>query len=113
MAVLTIRLGVAGAGLNRTERLEALRALLNAIDPSEQTLRVDIAAMSESSRSQEQEIGHRAWEIRKLRKQLLEVLGVADDELAQGLWASKSCAGRRRSGWQRKPSPAGRARLWI
>ncbi|CEI15172.1 putative chromosome segregation SMC protein [Pseudomonas aeruginosa] len=71
-------------GLNRTERLETLRALLNAIDPSEQTLRIDIAAMSESSRSQEQEIGHRAWEIRKLRKQLLEVLGVTDDELSQG-----------------------------
>jgi hypothetical protein len=71
-------------GLNRTERLEALRALLNAIDPSEQTLRIDIAAMSESSRSQEQEIGHRAWEIRKLRKQLLEMLGVVDDALSQG-----------------------------
>lgn len=71
-------------GLNRTERLEALRALLKAIDPSEQTFRADIAVMSESSRSQEQEIGHRAWEIRKLRKQLLEALGVTDDELAQG-----------------------------
>ncbi len=71
-------------GLNRTERLEALRALLNAIDPSEQTLRVNIAAMSESNRSQEQEIGHRIWEITKLRKQLLEGLGVTDDGLAQG-----------------------------
>lgn len=71
-------------GLNRTERLEALRALLNAIDPSEQTLRIDIAVMSESNRSQEQEIGHRAWEIRKLRTQLLDVLGVTDDELVEG-----------------------------
>src|SRR5690606_25077191 len=50
-------------GLSRTERLEALRALLNAISPSEQALRVDIASMSESSRSQDQEIGHRAWEV--------------------------------------------------
>ncbi|CAJ4798164.1 ATPase involved in DNA repair [Burkholderia pseudomallei] len=71
-------------GLNRTERLEVLRALLNAIDPSEQALRVDIAAMAESSRSQEQEIGHHTWEIRRLRKQLLELLDVADDALSQG-----------------------------
>ncbi|WP_236872516.1 chromosome segregation protein SMC [Burkholderia pseudomallei] len=71
-------------GLNRTERLEVLRALLNAIDPSEQALRVDIAAMAESSRSQEQEIGHRTWEIRRLRNQLLELLDVADDALSQG-----------------------------
>jgi predicted nucleic acid-binding Zn-ribbon protein len=71
-------------GLSRTERLEALRALLNAISPSEQALRVDIASMSESSRSQDQEIGHRAWEVRKLRNQLLKELDVADDELAQG-----------------------------
>ena len=71
-------------GLNRTERLEALRALLNAIDPAEQMLRTTVAAKAESSRSQEQEIGHRNWEIRRLRTNLLELLGVANDDLVQG-----------------------------
>jgi predicted nucleic acid-binding Zn-ribbon protein len=71
-------------GLSETEKLDALRAFLNAIDPAEQTLRMEIAALVEQGKSKEQEIGHRAWSISNLRKQLQEKLTVSDDGLFEG-----------------------------
>ncbi len=71
-------------GLNRTEKLETLRAFLNAIDPAEQALRLQLAQLNEQKQRHEQELGHRNWEIRKLRQQLLDALGVTNPELIEG-----------------------------
>lgn len=71
-------------GLNQTEKLEALRAFLKAMTPQEQSLRQSIASQDEQKTSLEQEVGHRRWEIQRLRKSLLDALAVPDDELAQG-----------------------------
>lgn len=71
-------------GLNRTEKLEALRAFLNAIDPAEQKLRLELAQLNEQKQRHEQELGHRNWEIRRLRRQLLDALRVPNPELIEG-----------------------------
>lgn len=71
-------------GLNQTEKLEALRAFLKAMAPQEQSLRQQIAGQDEEKNRLEQEIGHRRWEIQRLRQYLLEQLAVPDDELTQG-----------------------------
>lgn len=71
-------------GLNQTEKLEALRALLKAMNPQEQLLRQQIANHDEEKNRLEREIGHRQWEVRRLRESLLQILEVGDDELTQG-----------------------------
>lgn len=71
-------------GLNQTEKREALRAFLKAMTPQEQSLRKEVASQNEQKNSLEQEVGHRGWEIQRLRNTLLETLAVPDDELAQG-----------------------------
>ncbi len=71
-------------GLNRTEKLEALRAFLNAIDPAEQKLRLEMAQLNEQKQRHEQELGHRNWEIRRLQQQLLDALRVPNPELIEG-----------------------------
>lgn len=71
-------------GLNRAEKLEALRAFLSAIDPTEQSLRLELAKLNEQRQRNEQELGHRNWEIHRLRQQLLDALGVLDADLIEG-----------------------------
>jgi len=71
-------------GMSQTEKLEALRAFLKAMSPQEQSLRQSIAGQDAEKVRLEQEVGHRHWEIQRLRKTLVETLALADDELAQG-----------------------------
>lgn len=71
-------------GLARTEKLEALRAFLGAIDPAEQALRRELAQLTEHKQRHEQELGHRNWEIRRLRQQLLDALSVQDPDQIEG-----------------------------
>lgn len=71
-------------GLNQTEKLEALRAFLKAMNPKEQLLRQKISSCDEERNRLEQDIGHRRWDVRRLRESLLQKLEIADDELTQG-----------------------------
>jgi predicted nucleic acid-binding Zn-ribbon protein len=71
-------------GLNQTEKLDALRAFLQAITPEEQAKRGEIARLDEEKRALEQEIGHRRWEIRRIKRRLLAELEVPEDALTEG-----------------------------
>lgn len=71
-------------GLNQTEKLDALRAFLQAITPEEQTKRAEISKLDEEKRILEQEIGHRKWEIHRFKTRLLAELEIAEDALTQG-----------------------------
>lgn len=74
-------------GLNQTEKLDALRAFLQAITPEEQAKRVEIARLDEEKRGIEQEIGHRRWEIRRIKTRLLAELEILEDALTDGAMA--------------------------
>jgi predicted nucleic acid-binding Zn-ribbon protein len=74
-------------GLNQTEKLDALRAFLQAITPEEQAKRVEIARLDEEKRGIEQEIGHRRWEIRRIKTRLLAELEIPEDALTDGAMA--------------------------
>ena len=71
-------------GLNQTEKLDALRAFLRAITPEEQAKRREIATLDEEKRAIEQEIGHRRWEICRIKARLLAELEVPEDALTEG-----------------------------
>lgn len=71
-------------GLNKTEKLEALRAFLGGIDPAEQALRRKLAQLTERRQRHEQELGHRHWEIRRLRQQLVDALSVPEPDRIEG-----------------------------
>lgn len=71
-------------GLNRTEKLDALRAFLRAITPEEHAKRAEIAKLDEERRALEQEIGHRRWEIEKIETRLLADLEITKDVLTEG-----------------------------
>lgn len=70
-------------GLNKTEKLDALRAFLRAITPEEQAKRAEIAKLDEEKRALEQEIGHRKWEIHRIKTQLLDDLDIANDAFTE------------------------------
>jgi predicted nucleic acid-binding Zn-ribbon protein len=74
-------------GLNQTEKLDALRAFLQAITPEEQAKRVEIARLDEEKRALEQEIGHRRWEIRRIKMRLLAELEIPEDAFTDGAMA--------------------------
>lgn len=74
-------------GLNQTEKLDALRAFLRAITPEEQAKRLEIARLDEEKRGIEQEIGHRRWEIRRIKTRLLAELEIPEDALTDGTMA--------------------------
>lgn len=71
-------------GLNQTEKLEALRIFLKAMNPQEQLIRQNVAEFDAHKNQQQQEVSFLDWEIKKLRKSLLLALNVSDDELTQG-----------------------------
>lgn len=71
-------------GLNNTEKLDALRAFLQAITPEEHSKRAEIAQLDESRRMLEQEVEHRWWEIERTRTRLIAALGLAGDALTDG-----------------------------
>lgn len=71
-------------GLNQTEKLEALRIFLKAMNPQEQLIRQNVAEFDAYKNQQQQDVSFLDWEIKKLRKSLLLALNVSDDELTQG-----------------------------
>lgn len=71
-------------GLTHTEKLDALRAFLQAITPDEHSERAAIAKLDEERRVLEQEVEHRRWEIERTRTRLISALGLADDALTDG-----------------------------
>jgi hypothetical protein len=71
----------AARGLNETEKLDALRAFLRAITVEEQIQRRTIAEQEARRSALDGELGHRQWEIDRLRRGLAEALEVADDGL--------------------------------
>ncbi|OAL61352.1 chromosome segregation protein SMC [Halomonas sp. ALS9] len=71
-------------GLNQTEKLEALRALISAMALREQSLRRKIASLEQEKTRSEQDAAYRYWEIQRLRIFVSEQLEVVDEELIQG-----------------------------
>lgn len=71
-------------GFNQTQKLDALRAFLQAITPDEQARRAEIARLDEEKRTLEQEIGHRRWQIDRIKKQLLSELKLAEEAFIDG-----------------------------
>ena len=71
-------------GMTMTERFDAVRSFLNAISADEKQLRVSISQLEEEKKSEERELGHRQWEIKKLSAQLVEALGVQPGEVIEG-----------------------------
>lgn len=69
-------------GLNQTERLDALRAFLLAITPEEQDKRAAVGRLDDERQDLVQEVGHRQWEIDRVRSRLLSALDLGDDPLA-------------------------------
>ena len=66
-------------GLNQTEKLDALRAFLQAITPDEQSNRAEAARLDEKRRELEQELGHQRWEIDRARTRLAQALALTED----------------------------------
>ncbi len=71
-------------GLNKTEKLDALRAFLRAITPEELTNRGEITEFDEERRVLEHEIGHQRWEIGRIKARLLVELEIPGDVLTDG-----------------------------
>ena len=71
-------------GLNQTEKLDALRAFLQAITLDEQSNRAEAARLDEKRRELEQELGHQRWEIDRARTRLAQALALTEDALTDG-----------------------------
>jgi hypothetical protein len=74
-------------GLNKTEKLDALRVFLQAITPEEQLKRREVAALDESRNELETEVGHRQWQIDQAKATLIPALGLTEDIFTDGALA--------------------------
>jgi hypothetical protein len=73
--------GSPARGLSATATLDALRALLGAVDPKERKLYGEIAEMEHSRSEMKREAAHREWQTIKKRRQLADALSLREDEL--------------------------------
>jgi hypothetical protein len=64
-----------------TRVLDALRALIGAIDPEEHKVRAEISELDSEHQKLLQEVAHRKWEAARLRSHLLGELGLREDEV--------------------------------
>ncbi|MBF6571148.1 MAG: chromosome segregation protein SMC [Candidatus Binataceae bacterium] len=64
-----------------TRVLDALRALIGAIDPEEHKVRAEISELETEHQSVLQEVAHRKWEAARLRSRLLGELGLQEDQV--------------------------------
>ena len=71
-------------GLNKTEKLDALRVFLQAITPEEQLKRQEVATLDESRNAFETEVGHRQWQIDQAKATLIPALGLTEDIFTDG-----------------------------
>ena len=74
-------------GLNKTEKLEALRVFLQAITPEEQRKREQVAKLDDSRSALELEVGHRQWQINLTKAELVPALGLTEDIFIDGALA--------------------------
>lgn len=70
--------------LDKSERLNALRAFLQAITADELTCRNDVNALDSEKREMESSIGHRAWEIARTKGKLITALNLREMDLPPG-----------------------------
>lgn len=70
--------------LSSVKLLDALRALIGAIDPEEFRLRAEIGEMEGRQKETAQEAARRLWEADRLRKRLIAELGLNPDEVVSG-----------------------------
>ncbi len=64
-----------------TKILDALRALIGAIDPEEHKIRAEIVELEGEHQKLGQEVAHRKWEAAQLRSRLLGELGLREDQV--------------------------------
>jgi hypothetical protein len=64
-----------------TRILDALRALIGAIDPEEHKVRAEISELETEHQKFLQEVAHRKWEAARLRSRLLGELGLQEDQV--------------------------------
>lgn len=64
-----------------TRVLDALRALIGAIDPEEHIVRAEISELETGHQKVLQEVVHRKWEAARLRSRLLDDLGLREDQI--------------------------------
>lgn len=67
--------------LSATRILDALRALIGAIDPEEHNLRAEIGELETEYQKAGQVAGHREWEANRMISRLARELGLREDEL--------------------------------
>lgn len=70
--------------MSQTRVLEALRALLGAIGSEEIEARADISRMEEGVKSSGTEVDRLLWQVKRLRRETAEAVGLALDELPDG-----------------------------
>lgn len=70
--------------LSSVKLLDALRALIGAIDPEEFRLRAEIGEMEGRQKETAQEAARRLWEADRLRRRLIAELGLNPDEVVSG-----------------------------
>lgn len=75
--------------LSRTETLDALRALIGAVDPAELALRAKFAPLEKKREDAEREASHREWEATRKRRRLIDEFGLAGSDLPPGQLATE------------------------
>ena len=73
--------GSPARSFSTTRVLDALRALIGAIDPEEHKVRAEISELETGHQKVLQEVAHRKWEAARLRSRLLGELGLREDQV--------------------------------
>jgi len=76
--------GSPACGFSPTRTLDAVRALLGAVDPAEHALRAQIVQIEQTRNEAERDASHRAWEAKQKRSRLAVALKLRDDEVPPG-----------------------------
>jgi len=76
--------------LSRTETLDVLRAFIGAVDPTELALRAEVAVLEKRRKDATDEARHRAWDAARGRSRLVKALGLQDEDLLPGRFATES-----------------------
>jgi hypothetical protein len=79
--------GSPARGLSATRTLDALRVLMGAIAPEEQSLRAEAAELQQAQSTAEREAAHYDWEAEQATTRLAAALRVRPDQLPQGALA--------------------------
>ncbi|KAA0895463.1 chromosome segregation protein SMC [Oryzomonas rubra] len=77
--------GSPARSLSYQKTLEVLRALIRAITPEECRLREEIGQNETRLKDSDKEIGHRRWQVRRTKTQLVAQLGIRPEQVPPGL----------------------------